>query len=155
MMMSEICAYLNNYFDRDMPKYSGTFTISGGVLSYDGGDIAYIPSQYYRIIGSALNDAVWQYTGEPDTELMDETFDGTVWLMGVPKAVIAIAAEVEAWQAKYGDVSSAAMSPYLSESFGGYSYQKSAGVASASNSDPSQGGWVASFASRLLRWKKL
>ena len=47
---------------------------------------------------------------------------------------------------KYGEKS---LSPYQSESFGGYSYTK----ASASNGD--QVDWKTVFRSRLNRWRKI
>ena len=53
--------------------------------------------------------------------LDDEEFTGAVWALGIPKAVIQLADDIDAWRAKYESVNSQAMSPFQSESFGGYS----------------------------------
>ena len=92
-VLEQICAFIHNYFYGD--RYSGTFTIKGGILTVDG----LLNGQYFRVCGSKLNDGVYQYPAEG---LADETFTGEIWPMKVPKAVWEIAAEVEAWQAKYG-----------------------------------------------------
>ena len=87
-------------------------------------------------------------------ELHDENFSGAVWAMAVPPTAIALSEEIEAWQAKYGSVDSAAMSPFNSESFGGYSYTKSTGgsYSSGSGGNPS---WQSVFADKLNRWRKI
>lgn len=150
-MLTEICQYLKNWFDRDQSKFYGKFIISNGEIeSYNDGDMGMIEGQYFRIIGSLLNDGVYQY---PSTELQDETFEGAVWSMAIPPTVLALSEDIEAWQAKYGGIDSTAMSPYQSESFGGYSYSKSGGGAS-SGSD-SGGTWQDAFAKRLNPWRKI
>lgn len=148
MMLTEICQEIRNWFDRSMPKYYGSFTLS------DGRIVDTIPlkeGQYYRIIGSVFNDGVHVYPY--DETLVDETFEGSVWAMAVPPAVIALAGEIQDWQDKYGGVDSQLMSPYQSESFGGYSYSKSGGGASDGTS--LTGTWQGTFASRLNRWRKI
>lgn len=150
-MMTEICQYLNNWFDRDQPKHFGTFSISGhNISSSSNGDMGIKTGQYFRIIGSALNDGVWT---NGDERLRDETFDGAVWLMAVPPAVCSIALEISQWMAQYGGVSSSMMSPFNSESFAGYSYTKSSGNSSANGKGA--GGWKDAFSFRLAGWKKL
>ena len=144
-MLTELCQELRNWFD--LERRTGTFTISGGALTAD----FLQPNQYYRIIGSVFNDGVHKYADNTDT-LTDETFTGAVWALGIPKAVISLATEIAAWVAKYG-VDSAAMSPFNSESFGGYSYSKGSGNSQASASSPS--GWQAAFGSRLNKWRKI
>ena len=147
-MLSQICLYLNNWFDWNMSHYYGTFTISGGALNI-AGDIQ--PNQYYRIVGSVFNDGVYQRGKET---LVDETFEGAIWLMAVPKDVLDLATEIKAWQDKYGGISSENMSPFQSESFGGYSYQKaSGGNSTASGSTVPT--WQGVFADRLRRYKKI
>lgn len=144
-MLTELCQELHNWFERE--RHIGTFTIEAGVLT--GLDL--LNGQYYRIIGSVFNDGVHKY-GDATDVLTDETFEGAVWALGIPKAVIDLAAEIAAWRAKYESTDSAAMSPFNSESFGGYSYAKGgAGVTSSSGA----GGWVGVFASQLNRWRKL
>ena len=117
-MLSELCKEINNWFNYDLPKNIGTHTISGGQLV---GDYGIQQNQYYRIVGSVFNDGVHIH---PDTELIDETFHGGIWLMAVPKEILELSQEIDDWLAKYGGVESAAMSPFTSENFGGYSYSK-------------------------------
>lgn len=147
-MLTEICNYLKNWFDYDQPKFEGDFKIENGVISFNGGDMGILQGQYFRIIGSVLNDGV--YTLE-DT-LDDESFTGCVQLMAVPKDVRAIAAEIQEWQTKYGGVNSQNMSPYNSESFGGYSYSKGSGSNTSVSSVPT---WQSLYADRLARYKKI
>lgn len=171
--MTEICAYLKNWFDRDQKKITAKFAIVDGVITDESGNsiglvtednditetngdsVGLLPNQYFRIIGSLLNDGVWKYQGDGDDtiRLRDETFTGTIWFMAVPPAVEAIAAEVHDWMAKYDNIDSPSMSPYTSESFGGYSYSKSGG-SSGTGSDFG-GGWQSVFSGRLRPWKKI
>ena len=144
-MLTELCQELRNWFELDRRK--GTFTISGGALTAD----FLVEGQYFRIKGSIFNDGVHQFGTD---ELTDETWTGEVWAMGIPKAVIDLAGEIEAWKNKYEAVDSASMSPYTSESFGGYSYSKGTGGVSVNGKDISTG-WKAVYASRLNRWRKI
>jgi hypothetical protein len=149
-MLDEVCAYLHNYFDRDLPKYFGEIVIAGGELV--GFSDKLQVGQYFRIVGSVFNDGVYKY---PATDLTDETFDnGAVWAMAIPKGLLDVVADIEAWQAKYGGADSAAMSPFNSESFGGYSYSKSSGSATGSATN-NPNAWQSVFAARLARWKKI
>ena len=165
-MIEEICRELNNWFDtnpNDGSKnhYFGTFVIEDGTIDLSETDIQ--PNQYFRIIGSVFNDGVYKYEPEveptkehPETHrpvLTDETFSGAVWAMNVPPSFIALTAEIEAWQAKYGGVDSTAMSPFNSESFGGYSYSKSGGGSGGAGAN--SGTWQGAFASRLSKWRKI
>ena len=109
--------------------------------------------QYYRICGSVFNDGVHKYGDESDS-LVDESFDGAVWAMAVPPAVIALDADITAWQEKYGGAESEAMSPFTSESFGGYSYSKSS-RSGTSGDDAGAGSWQSAFAGRLNMWRKI
>ena len=140
-MLTELCQELQNWFDRNQPKVYGTFTIQDGALTSD----FLQDGQYFRIIGSVFNDGVWKYG--TDT-LTDETFDGAVWGMAIPKAFLALNDEIDAWIAAYGERST---NPYSSESFGGYSYSKAG--SSASGADLST--WQGAFRSRMNAWRKL
>lgn len=147
-MLTNICQYLKNWFNRkpdgsDYPKYTGAFTIEDGVLT--GVELA--DGQYFRIMGSLLNDGVHN----TEDTLTDETFTGAVWLMGVPPEVVAIAEQIEEWCAKYNTPESPAMSPYTSESFNGYSYTKSGD----SGADNALKGWQSVFAADLSAWRKI
>lgn len=141
--MTEVFQYLRNWFDRNQPKYYGKFTIEDGALV---GDYEIATGQFYRIIGSALNDGVYKYGVD---SLIDETFNGTIWVMAVPKDVRDLIDEIKAWKEIYGGVDSTMMSPYQSESFGGYSYSK------ASGSNGENVSWQSVFGDRLGRYKKL
>ncbi len=153
-MLTEICQYLKNWFDRDQAKYFGKFEVKNGVVYMNDVALDLLPGQYYRIIGSIFNDGVRMYEGQSDNELKDESFTGAVWSMAIPPDVIALAGEIEAWQAKYGGVNSVTMSPFNSESFGGYSYSKSGGGASAGGGGAQPGTWQAAFEARLNLWRK-
>lgn len=149
-MLSEICLYLKNWFNFNQPKYIGDFTISNNVITFEG-DMEIQANQYYRIVGSVFNDGVYKHGEET---LVDESFKGAVWLMAVPPAVIQLASDIAEWQSKYGGASSEAMSPYTSESFGGYSYTKSSG-SSSSGGGSSAPSWQSAFADKLRRYRKI
>lgn len=167
-MLDELCRELNNWFDEN-PKdgtknrFFGTFIIENGTIDLSSTEIK--SGQYFRIVGSIFNDGVYKYEPEltptqehPETHrpvLTDETFDGAIWLMAVPPAFISLAEEVEAWQTKYGGVDSASMSPFQSESFGGYNYSKGSASGSGSGISASSGTWQGAFANRLNQWRKI
>lgn len=140
-MLEQVLTHIHNWFQVGI--YPGTYTISNGGVTLpflqDG--------QYFRIVGSLFNDGLHQYG--PSMELLqDETFDGAVWVLAIPKAVVELAGEIAAWQAKYKDTVD---SPYTSESFGGYSYSKASGAGDSTGS----GGWQAAFRARLNPYRKL
>ena len=145
-MLTELCKELNNWFDKE--KYFGTFTIANNEIT---GNYSLQENQFFRIVGSVFNDGVYKFG---DMDLEDETFDGAIWAMAVPNEVIALADDIEAWTDKYMGVDSPAMSPFNSESFGGYSYSKSSGGSSSGNVDLS-GTWQGAFADRLNHWRKI
>lgn len=137
MDLTNLCAELRNYFETK--KRFGTFTISGGSISpsdflQDG--------QYFRIVGSVFNDGVHRH---PAHDLTDETFDGAVWAMAVPPAVIDLATEIE----EYNKSDVGKPSPYISENFGGYGYTKATG------SNGKVLTWKSVFADALNRYRKL
>lgn len=138
--MTDIFQYLRNWFDKKQPKYYGKFKIENGALV---GDYKIATGQFFRIIGSALNDGVYIYGQE---QLQDEEFEGAIWLMAVPQDVRLLIIEIDMWIEKYGADSA---SPYQSESFGGYSYTKGSGSSSGMPT------WQSVFADRLARYKKL
>ena len=137
-MLSEILAYLRNYFVKTVHK--GTFEIVGGnIAPLD----FLIPNQYFRIVGSVLNDGVYCYG---DTlNLLDETFTGEIWALAIPPDLLKLADEITDFMASDEAKSSA----YTAESFDGYSYTK------ATDSDGVGVSWQAVFAKRLRRWRKI
>ena len=139
-MLEQVLMHLKNWFLVPGGIHEGTYTIEDGGIA-----LPFLANgQYFRICGSVFNDGLHQY---PATDLKAETFEGTVWALAVPQSVIELAAEIESWQTKNGDAS---VSPYQSESFGGYSYSKA--------TDSASGGavtWQTAFRSRLNAWRKL
>ena len=135
-MIDDICGYLKNYFEQGI--YSGSYTIENGSVSLD----FLQDGQYFRIVGSVFNDGVYQY---PATDLTDETFDGAIWAMALPRAFLAVCEEIET----YCSSPQSTITPYTSESWGGYSYTKS------TDSTGVQAGWQTLFAKKLNRWRKL
>ena len=137
MFLAELCAEVRNYFETD--KRFGDFTITGGTFAPSD----FIKNgQYFRIIGSTFNDGVYQY---PTTELKDESFNGAVWVMSVPPDFIALSTEIE----EYNNSDVGKPYPYISESFGGYAYEK----ATDSNGAPIS--WQKYFAKSLNHWRKI
>ena len=146
LVLSEICEYLNNYFQDK--KITGKFTIENGTITVDG----LKNGQYFRILGSTFNDGVHKYPIDTvKTPLIDEVFEGSIWAMAVPQTVIALTSDISAWQTKYGGGNSDAMSPFTSESFGGYSYSKGANSVSGGAATT----WQDVFAGRLNKYRKL
>lgn len=152
-MLTDVCNYVHNYFD--YVRYNGTFTIEG--FTIDGLDSMVADGQLFRIIGSAMNDGIYTYSGgsiyDDDgmsvIELKPETFTGTISAMSVPVAFLKIVSDAIEWQEKNRD---ALDSPYTSESFGGYSYSKAVG--SGSNAGGVLG-WQDVFHSRLNAYRKI
>lgn len=149
MTMLELCSECRNFFKPD--KLPGTYTISGGVIE----PLPDIPDgAYIRILGSTFNDGVYKY---PHGDFTDESFSGSVWLMHVPPDFVDLLNDINDWEtANASAVASATAevlaSPYQSESFAGYTYQKKTGVGDIPTvwNDPRLG-----FASRLNRWRKI
>lgn len=143
--LSRLCHECKNWFTLEEEIQKGTFSISEGALE----DVDFLQAgQYFRIVGSVFNDGVHKFGATPPELLQDETFSGAVWPMRVPLDFLALAAEVEAWETEYGEGS---LSPYQSESFGGYSYTKASG-GGGSASAPT---WESIFGGKLGRWRKL
>lgn len=146
-MMTEVCQYLRNWFEKD--KLQGTFTITNEGIAYsDGNPIPALSGQYIRIVGGVFNEGVYKYGVDA---LIPEEFEGAVWLMAVPPSVVSLVDEISAWQNKYGGIDSGAMSPFSSESFNHYSYSKG----SAYSGSSSDSGWKSVFGSRLSPWRKI
>jgi len=115
-MLTEICAYLHNYFDYE--RHSGEISIVGGVISCNGKEITLDEGQYFALFRSRIPLGVFNVVPA------DKNFVGSVWLMDVPEAVLKANTWAEEWMAKNGGAGSEANSAFQSESFGGYSYNK-------------------------------
>lgn len=139
-MLTQICQYLRNWFEK--AKYFGDFKIQNGILTYaDGTALPLLNGQYFRIVGSNLNDGVFQL-GEA---LTDEEFNGAVWAMSVPRDFLALVDDISVWCTENAAVIN---SPYEQETIGGYSYKIKSGSAEA-------GSWQNQFAARLSPWRKI
>ena len=138
-MLEQVLMHLKNWFLVPGGIHEGTYTIEDGGIA-----LPFLANgQYFRICGSVFNDGLHQY---PAGDLKTETFDGTVWALAIPQAVIELAAEIEEWQKKNGE---AASGIYQSESFGGYQYSKQTA------SDGGQLTVWSVFRKRLNQWRKL
>jgi hypothetical protein len=150
-LLEEVCQTIRNWFVNfdNGDVYSGSYEISGGVITGQGtSDTPEITTgMYYRIVGSFKNDGV--YLAGTDTPI-DEQFNGQIWLMHPTAAFLALVTEIGAWQTLNGGADSTNMSPFNSESFGGYSYSKG-GNASGGTAVS----WKSQFASRLNAWRKI
>ena len=164
-----LCAETHNWFT-DKPVIDD-WKIEGGSLALPFLSVG----QFFRIVGSKFNDGIyimgpdgkvahdidWKlpfeegHTWDPiptviwkEVEgftLADEEFHGGIWPMSIPKSFIQLAEEIKT----YNDSDMAKPTPYISESFGGYSYSK--GVGSTGNADNS---WQKVFGTKLKRWRK-
>ena len=136
-MLEEVLQHLNNWFLVPDGIHTGEFIVQDGRLT-----LPFLQTgQYFRVVGSVFNDGLPQY---PAKNMTDETFDGAVWALAVPRAVITLADEIVSWDAKNG-----APGPYTSESFGDYSYSK------ATNASGVAVGWQDVFKSRLNAWRRI
>ena len=137
-MLEQVLGELHNWFVREVVE--GDFTISGGQLLLPDGP-ALLDGQYLRVVGSVLNDGLHQW---PATGLVDERFEGEVWALAVPQEVVDLAKVIDDWDAKN------APGPYVSESFGGYSYTRATNGATGQAA-----GWRDRFRQELNRWRKV
>ena len=143
-MLSEVCAYLRNYFDDGQAHTFGEIEIKNGALFTPCNLKA---GQYFRIVGSTFNDGVYQF--QTTALNNDEIFNGAVWGMAVPPELIALISEMEAWKTSNAY---ALNTPYQSESKADYSYSlKSSG----NSADGGAMTVINQFSGRLARWRKL
>lgn len=137
-MLEQVLGHLNNYFVVKDGVHRGKYEISSGSLDLD----FLQTNQYYKIVGSVFNDGVHKYTGTE--ELVDEVFEGEIWAMAVPKAVVDLSTEIGAWCVEHPST------PYASEAFGGYSR-----ALATSGGTGAPVSWQDVFRGRLNVWRKL
>lgn len=136
-MLEQVLRHLNNYFVLPGGIYHGSISVEQGSLS-----LSFLKKgQYFRIVGSVFNDGLYQY---PAYGLVDEQFEGAIWALAVPKAVVDLAEEIAQWEKENGNASQ-----YVSESFDGYSYTK------ATNAKGQPVTWKDVFRSELNQWRKI
>ena len=141
-MIGQVCAECKNYFIQDSDIHTSNYIVQGGSIS----PVSFLKAgQYYRIIGSALNDGVYKH-GTDDLRLADEEFYGSVWAMRVPKEFADLVSEIATWETANA---SALSGPYQSESFGGYSYSK------GTSSSGGAWTWRDQFKNRLNAFRRL
>lgn len=140
--INDFCEEVNNYFEQT--RIFGKFEITDGTIDLNKYDIQ--EGQYIRVVGSVFNDGIYQYPIPPENELVNEKFDGAIWVMAVPSSVVTQIEEISQWEAMN---QSTLNSPYQSESFGGYSYTLKA--------ENAEGGlnWQTHFRRKLDRWRKV
>ena len=154
-MIDEVCAYIHNYFEVDDNTglrmiYPDTYTISGGVITLP----FLVAGNYFRIMGSELNDGVYKYPitipSGGTSELEDETFTGVIWKMRPPKAFLKIVTDIEAWLDKYGETM---RNPYQSEDvIGVYRYTK---MTTGKVTGDYIATWQNVYKDQLNEWRKL
>lgn len=137
-MLEHVLRHIKNWFT--VSAHSGTFVVENGsiVLPF------LMDGQYFRIEGSVFNDGLHRY---PAYGLTGETFVGKVYALAIPNAVIEISHEIEEWN-KANEAR--LLSPYQSESFGGYSYTLKGG-----NDTKNVVTWQKAFAHKLSEWRKI
>lgn len=135
-MLYTICKHIKNFFVSE--RKEGTFTIENSTI-----DLPFLlEGQYFMIEGSVLNDGIYQ---NPVSDLKDEIFEGSIVGMSVPKDFLDLVEEIES----YDEKAKKAESPFISESFCGYSYTK------ATDSSGNMASWKSAFATRLNDWRKV
>jgi hypothetical protein len=149
-MLTEVCNQLKNWFWHN--QNIGKITIEGGALYCDNKPVDIKQNQYYRIIGSVFSDGIWKYDGEDIPQ--DEEFEGAIWTLAIPAAFLSIIDEMKEWESKNGGADSQMMSPFQSESFGGYSYSKAGGGGGSSDSSAAPTAFSV-YSKRLNIWRKI
>lgn len=134
--MYMVMKHIKNFFPDTSKQMSGRFVVSSGAVDPFP---SLLDGQYVLIEGSILNDGVWN---GGFTTLRDEEFNGVVTPLKVPHDFVMLVGEIESWIAENGS------NPYVSESFGGYSYTRATGSHGVQS-------WSEVFATRLNAWRKL
>lgn len=149
-ILEQVLYHIHNWFERESFTVSGCEVV-GGSLPQTVTELM-LEGQWFRIEGSYLNDGLHQ---NPADDLTDETFDGTISLLAIPKALLLVAQEIADWVDATSEASQTALrSPYQSESFGGYSYSLK-GSGGSNSASGGLSGWQAEFAGRLNPWRKM
>jgi hypothetical protein len=156
LKLKEMLDYIHNYFVMDV--YEGKIKIENHQI--DNSKIELFNGQYFMVKGSIFNDGIWRYDenlnidlnkDENDDYLTDEEFEGEIYLLAIPRDVLAICEEIKGWEAKNQDTLNGI---YQSESFGGYSYSLKSGKSNKNGSNESLS-WKDVFGSRLKAYRKL
>lgn len=147
-ILEQVLYHIHNWFAYDTID-TGHCEISDGSLP---ASLSIPDGAWYRIQGSMLNDGLHQH---PAADLSDETFDGTITVCVIPKALLNVVEDIADWIDHYNTARENIQdSPFASESFGGYSYSIRSDL-TANNASGGLTGWQAEFASRLNPWRKI
>lgn len=130
--VAAVMRQVRNFFDRGY--MDGRFTIAGSVLSPAPA------APWIAISGSLYNDGVYPLSGGFLAGVTDEVFTGRVWLLYPPKDFLDLCNEMSAYDDKHPP------GAYQSESFGGYSYTRSAGDG---------GAWQQAYKDRLTPYRHM
>ena len=148
-LAEEVLSHLHNWFARD------SFVLTSVSFS-DNGQPDEISERipkgvFYRVQGSYLNDGLHR-SGEPSDMFQEESADRVkVSVLSIPKALLSIIDEIEAWENQYGEV---AQGPFFSEEFGGYKYEIR-GYSSYGAASSNMSGWRLAFNNRLNPWRRM
>lgn len=143
MSIESLMKECNNYFYKW--KETNTFTINNNTIEVTG---TYLVGQYVRIVGSIVNDGIYQietYTSGKITiiGLTDEVFEGTIYGLSVPKDFIELESKIETYNNKN------VISNKSSEGFNNYSV----GYAKDKNGKPLQ--WQEIFKSDINIYRQM
>lgn len=150
-MIEQVCAHIHNYFEVDENTgqrmiHPGTYTIENGIITLP----FLVSGNYFRVMGSELNNGVFEYQAAGNYELVDETFTGVIWKMRPPRAFLKIVEDIEDWMDKYGEIM---RNPYQSEDvIGVYRYTK---MTSGKVSGDFIATWENVYKNQLDQWRKL
>lgn len=136
MTVPELCALTHNFFDRADEPIAGEF-----VFEPDTVPTGVVPGQYFLVCGSIFNDGVHK---AGDSDLVAETFNGTVQPMRVPPAFAALAQKIDAY-----DKALPSGGVYVSQSFGGWSGT----MATGTDGLPADG--KTKFRAEINQWRKM
>lgn len=145
-MLEDVLWHIHNWFERGAIEVRGCAIEGGSLPALISSKL--LEGQWYRISGSYLNDGLHQH---PDTSMSDETFDGELTLLAIPKPLLRVVEEIQEWQEANGK---AVDGPYASESFGGYSYTLKSS-ATSQNGSGGLTGWREAFRDRLNAFRKI
>ena len=109
-MLYEIMKHVNNFFLTG-ELYAQKFKIEDGKINLD----AVKDGEYILIQHSKFNDGVYKMPAE----LKDEEFTGEIAILAPSDAFLSLCGEITTYVEK-----TASISPFSSESFGGYSYTR-------------------------------
>lgn len=143
-MLEQILKAINNYFYKTGEE--GDYNIHRNTIQVKN---KYIQGQYIKIEGSILNDGVYKITNISENNisiegLQDEEFEGRIYGLAIPKAIIEIETKVKEFETNNKN------SIYISESFGGaYSYTK------ATDENGNVQTWKQAFENDLKPYRKI